>query len=582
MSARGTRLATTAVALGLVLAACGGTGDDTGDGAPPGGVEFDAGSTGVVDPSDRKGGVLKFALRGDFDSTDPGAMYYAFSNNFARLYARGLLTYTSKPGVAGTKPAPDLAEALGEPGDGNKTWTYRLRKGIKYEDGTEVTARDVKYAVARTFDRDVLQSGPAYFKTLLDADGYQGPYKDTDLDHFTGVATPDDHTVVFRLKEPFGEFNELLMFSGQTAPVPQAKDSGADYRLHPLSTGPYMWDGDYEPDKGGALVHNPHWDAATDPNRAQLPDRVEVTAGVDADKIDDIVLDGDAHVAMTGNGLDTAARDKVLADPELKARADNPVTGFHSFIPVNTKLVPNVDCRRAIVYAADRDAMWQAYGGAVGGEMATSIQPPNIPGRQAFDMYEAEPGYHGDKDKARDALAKCGKPDGFSTVMTYHGSDADKAAAEAMRTSLGEVGIKVTLTTFETGTYALDQVGSPAFMAQNQIGLATYGWAADWPTGYGFMQPLLDGEAIQPTGNVNVPELDDPAINTLWHQAAQARSPEEREKLYAQIDHKALELAAVVPNIYVKSFLYRPPTLTNVYFHQGYNMYDYANLGVSE
>ena len=77
MSARGTRLAATAVALGLVLAAYGGTGDS----APSG----DAGSTGVVNPSDRTGGVLRFALRGDFDSTDPGAMSYAFSNNFARL-----------------------------------------------------------------------------------------------------------------------------------------------------------------------------------------------------------------------------------------------------------------------------------------------------------------------------------------------------------------------------------------------------------------------------------------------------------------------------------------------------------------
>jgi len=81
MSARGTRLAATAVALGLVLAAYGGTGDS----APSGDGGFDAGSTGVVNPSDRTGGVLRFALRGDFDSTDPGAMSYAFSNNFARL-----------------------------------------------------------------------------------------------------------------------------------------------------------------------------------------------------------------------------------------------------------------------------------------------------------------------------------------------------------------------------------------------------------------------------------------------------------------------------------------------------------------
>ena len=583
MRKRSTRLtaAAGAVVLSLVLAACGQAvaAENTAD---VGTAEFDEGSTGVVNPSDHRGGVLKFGLRGDFDSTDPGAMYYAFSNNFSRLYARGLLTYASVPGVDGTKPVPDLAVALGEPSDGNKTWTYTLRTGIKYENGTEVTAQDVKYAVARTFDRDVLQSGPAYFKTLLDAEGYQGPYKDPDLAHFTGVETPDDHTVVFRLKNPFSEFNELLMFSGQTAPVPQAEDRGADYRLHPLSTGPYMWDGEYVPGVGGALVHNPHWDAATDPNRKQLPDRIEVTAKVKGTEIDARVLSGEFHVAMTGNGLGAAARDTVLGDPVLKARADNPVTGFHNYIPVNTKEIPNVECRRAIMYAADRDAMWRAYGGEIGGEMATSILPPGIPGRKpADDRHSGRPGYHGDVRKAKVALAKCGKPRGFATVMTYHGSDADKTAAEALQTSLARVGIKVTLKTFDEGSYATDQVGSPAFMAREHIGLATYGWAADWPTGYGFMQPVLDGRAIQPTGNVNVSQLDDPRINALWDRAIQLEDPAEREKIYNRIDRRALELGALVPNIYVKSLLYRPDTLTNVYFHQGYNMYDYASLGLS-
>lgn len=586
MRKRNARLAAAAgaVTVSLVLGACGGDSDGAPATGDTGGADgFDAATTRVVNPSQAKGGTLTFGLRGDFDSTDPGDAYYAFSNNFSRLYARRLLTYASKPGVDGTRPAPDLATGLGTPGDGNRTWTYTLRQGIKYEDGKTVTAQDIKYAVARTFDRDVLHNGPSYFKNLLAADGYKGPFKDHDLAHFTGVQTPDDHTVVFKLKEPFSEFDELLMFSGQTAPVRQAADKGADYRLHPLSTGPYQWDGAYQPGKGGALVRNPRWDPATDPNRQQLPDRIKVIAGIDGKQIDDQLLSGTIDVAMTGNGLNETAVDKVLADPRLKANTDNPVTGFHEYIPIDTKVIPNVDCRKAIIYGVDRDAMWQAFGGDRGGAMATSIMPPAIPGRQPIDeLYPAKPGYHGDPAKAKQELAKCGKPNGFATVMTYHGGDAEKNAAEAMQRSLAKVGIKLTLKTFEDGTYAFDQLGSPAFMAKNHIGLGTNGWAADWPTGYGFLEPMVDGAAIQQSGNINVSQVNDPQINDLWRKVTGIEDPAEREKVYNQIDRRALDLAVLIPNIYVKSMLYRSDKLTNVYFHQGFGMYDYANLGVAQ
>ncbi|SMC98754.1 ABC transporter substrate-binding protein [Kibdelosporangium aridum] len=572
-----------AVVLSLVLGACGGDSGGNGGGANGGGsVAFDAGSKGVVNASDKKGGTLKFASSDDFDSTDPGNTYYAFGNNFIRLYARMLMTYASKPGTDGAKPVPDLAEAPGVPSDSSKTWTYKLKKGIKYEDGTEVKAKDIKYAVARTFDRGVLRSGPSYFKSLLAADGYEGPYKDTNLDNFKGVETPDDYTVVFKLKDSFAEFNELVMFSGQTAPVPQAKDTGEQYALHPLSTGPYMWEGNYKPKQGGALVRNPNWDQATDPNRKQLPDRIEVAAGVNAEELDNQLLSGDVQVDLAGTGLQEAARQRVLGDPALKANADNPYAGFHWLVPINTKVIPNVDCRLAIIYAADRDAMWRAYGGDVGGEMSTSIQPPIIPGRQANDLYKIGQGYKGDEAKAKESLAKCGQPNGFSTTMIFRSDrPKEKAVAEAVEQSLAKVGIKLTLKGYPQGSYTTDQLGSPNFMANEKVGLGTYGWAADWPSGYGYLQALTDGKAIQPSGNTNAPELNDDQINKMWNDVVKIDNAAEREKIYNQIDRRALELGAYLPNVYAKSLLYRPANLTNVYFHAGFGMYDYANLGVS-
>ncbi|MGH3391433.1 MAG: ABC transporter substrate-binding protein [Actinomadura sp.] len=577
-----TTVAAGAVALSLGLAACGGGTDEPSTGA--GGAKFDAATTAIVNPSDKKGGVLKVAQPDDFESLDPADIYYAFGLNFVRLFSRGLMTYTSKPGEAGTTMSPDLAAAPGVPTDGGKTWTYKLKPGLKYEDGTVIKAADFKYAVARTFDRGVLRNGPSYFPQLLDADGYKGPFKDKNLDNFKGMEAPDDTTVVFKLKNPFSEFDQVVGFSGQTVPVPQAKDTGARYGMHPVSSGPYKLEADYQPGKGGALVRNDQWDQASDPNRKALPDRIEITAGLKAEEIDNRLLAGTLHVDLPGTGVQAAARQKILTDPQVKANADNPFAGFHWYMPISTKTIPNIECRKAIIYAADRDAMFRAYGGEIGGQLATSVQPPSVQGReQGTDFYtKAQPGFKGDVAQAKAALAKCGQPNGFSTTMVFRADrPKEKAAAEAVEQSLAKVGIKVELKGYPSSTYTNEQFGSPAFVKKENVGLGTYGWAPDWNTGYGYLQPISDGKAIVDTGNANPEEFDDPEVNKMWNDVVKIADPNERAKIYNQIDTKIREQAAILPNVYAKSLLYRPNTLTNVYFHPGFGMYDYANLGVT-
>src|SRR5262245_56484559 len=101
-----------AAALSMGLVACGGGEESTNNTGSGGGsaVKFDQASTGVVNPSDKKGGTLRFASSADFDSADPGNQYYAFALNFSRLYVRTLMTYASKPGPEAAKFTPDLAE----------------------------------------------------------------------------------------------------------------------------------------------------------------------------------------------------------------------------------------------------------------------------------------------------------------------------------------------------------------------------------------------------------------------------------------------------------------------------------------
>jgi peptide/nickel transport system substrate-binding protein len=77
------------------------------------------------------------------------------------------VTYRSAPGAAGLQLVPNLATGLGRVSDHGLTWTYRLRPGIRFEDGSIVTSQDVKYAVERSYARDVLPNGPGYFQALL-------------------------------------------------------------------------------------------------------------------------------------------------------------------------------------------------------------------------------------------------------------------------------------------------------------------------------------------------------------------------------------------------------------------------------
>ncbi len=135
-------------ALAFSLAACGGGGDDNnntdGDNAAP---AFDAAIDKVYSPSDKTGGTLKMAISEDWDSVDPGDTYYGLSWNFLRIYGRTLTTFKPVPGKGSQELVGDLAEGLGTPSDDGKTWTYKLRPNLKYEDGTPITSKDVKYAV---------------------------------------------------------------------------------------------------------------------------------------------------------------------------------------------------------------------------------------------------------------------------------------------------------------------------------------------------------------------------------------------------------------------------------------------------
>jgi peptide/nickel transport system substrate-binding protein len=569
----------------LTLAACG----TSGGSSPSHGSSsyYGAGMVKVVNPSTHKGGVMTMDMNVTPDSTDPQNTYYAFMWDFVRLYTMQLLTYKSCPGLCGTQLTPDLATGMGTPSDGNRVWTYHIQPDVKFQNGDTVTTSDIKYGIERTFAKSLLPLGPIYYQVLLQDNSYPGPYTDPkkNLMGLSSITTPNPTTIVFHLNQPFADFNYVVAIS-QSTPVEPKWDSGthggANYQLNPESTGPYEFQS-YTLNKSLTLVPNPYWKQSTDPQVKQLLSKIVVDMNVNQSTVDQNQLANYAQMDVHGLGVQTAAKARIFSTPSLKADADNPINGFLRFDYIDSKVITNVHCREAIEYAADKTTLQDAYGGPIlGGDIATTVMPPTVTGYKNYgDLYDSLSKPSGDVAAAKQQLALCGKPNGFNTSMAYRtDTPGDPASATDLQAALKAVGINLTLLGFPTAKYYGDYAGSPAYMSAHGIGIATGGWGADWPDGYGFLYDISDGNAIVPAGNSNISMINVPAINNLFSQAAAMTSPSQEVAIWPKIDEDIMQGAYILPIVYQKVLLYRNPNVTNVYFDDYYGMYNYAVLGL--
>ncbi|WP_455432496.1 ABC transporter substrate-binding protein [Streptomyces rubradiris] len=565
----------------LLLAGCSKADDNTNEnGTKSAGAN--AATKGVVNASDKKGGTVTYEMSDVPDSFDPGNTYYAYMYNLSRLYARPLMTFKPGPGDEGNTLVPDLAASKGQPSDGGKTWTYKLRPGLKYEDGTPITAKDVKYAVERSnFARDVLSLGPNYFQQFMaDGDKYKGPYKDKSDKGLTSIETPDDTTIVFHLKQAFQEF-DYLVATPQTAPVPKAKDTGVDYIKHIVSSGSYKFQS-YEDGKQAVLVRNENWDPKTDPLRKQLPDKIVVKLKVNPETIDQDVMAGNA-IDLVGAGVQASTQADVLTDPAKKANTDNTYGGRLVYLAINTKLKPfdKPECRKAVQYAIDKVSVQTAEGGPVRGEIASTVLPPDVPGYTKNDAYATKDN-KGDIAKAKDLLKACGQTSISTNITARSDRPQEIDAATAIINSLKKVGINASLKQYPSGKYLTDYAGVPKFIQKQNVGLMMMQWGADWPSGYGFLQQILNGKAISQSGNTNLSLYDSKEVNDLLGKAIGTQDAGERNSLYTQIDKKTMDDAVLVPLTYFKVLLGRPQNYTNLVSTAAFSgQYDYLNIGVA-
>jgi peptide/nickel transport system substrate-binding protein len=561
---------------GPALAGCS-RGDDEAAVDPVTVRGLDLGSTGIRQPSTTRGGTLTL-VTGAVDSLDPQRSYSPGVWNVMRLYTRQLVAFAPKPGPAGAGVVPDLATAPGRTTDGGRTWTYTLRPGLRWQDGRPLTSADVKYGIERLFASDLITGGPGWAVPLLDdrSNPYDGPY--SDRRSLKSIATPDTRTIRFTLTRPFADWDQVLALPA-ASPVEQRADTGARYGEKPLSSGPYQIAS--VADKGTiTFVRNRYWSKATDPVRTALPDKVVLQTDVVPAERDRRVLAGVVDADVSGSGLQQDAATTVLADPALIARTDDPSTGTIRFVAMPTAVGPlgDVHCRRAVQYALDKAAVKDALGGPYAAALATTLWPRALPGYPATAPYPVGVGNRGDLDAAKRELALCGQPDGFRTTLGTVSDGRGKVTADVVVRSLARVGIVATPRQYPRGAFLASVAGSPATVRADQLGLIVAEWAADFPSPYAFLDPLVDGRSVRTSANSNVAELagDEEAIDT----ATATLDPVQATASWRQVVATAMRTAGYAPLVEDRAVLIGSARLRNAYVQAAYRGYDLASLGV--
>ncbi|MEW2162420.1 ABC transporter substrate-binding protein [Streptomyces sp. NPDC007084] len=507
----------------------------------------DAKSSGGGDSQAKKGGTLTVLNSNPQSDFDPARLYTSGGGNVPSLVFRTLTTRNRENGAAGAKVVPDLATDTGRPSKNATVWTYTLKKGLTYEDGTPITSADIKYGIERSFAAELSGGAPYLRDWLIGGADYQGPYKDKKgLD---SIETPDDLTIVFHLNKPEGEF-PYLATQTQFTPVPKAKDTGTKYEQHPVSSGPYKVVKNENDGERLVLERNTHWSASTDAERKAYPDRIDVRSGLDSSVINQRLSSSqgaDAAAVTTDTNLGPAELAKVTGDKELASRVGTGHFGYTNYIAFNPKVKPfdNPKVRQAISYAIDRSSVVNAAGGSSLAEPATTYLPNQKSfGYTPYDHFPA--GASGNATKAKELLKEAGYKNGLTVTLTHSNSkdfETSPEIATAIQDALKKAGITVKLQGLESNDYS-DKIHS----AKTEPGFFLAHWGADWPSGGPFLAPIFDGRQIVKDGaNFNTGFLNDKSVNSEIDAINKLTDLDEAAKRWGALDEKTGEQALTVP-----------------------------------
>ncbi|WP_191907931.1 ABC transporter substrate-binding protein [Nocardioides cynanchi] len=483
----------------LALSACGSSGSSSpgaGNGGQDNGKLGDTGNgqdataKGPVTIAGAKtGGIVTVLTLGGLTTTiDPSEVYYTDTSSIlSGLITRSLTQYKYDPVKKQMILVPDLATDLGTPNDSYTKWTFTIRPGVKWEDGSPVTAKEVAWGMTRCMDAATFPTGPCqYYSNVYFKGGssYKGPYTDPGA-KYKGIKV-NGSTITINMAKPFPDMPYWGTFPAN-GPIPLGKSASdpKTYKNHPMSTGPYMIKS-FSPSKELVLTKNPNWDASTDPARTQYPDGYDFKLQQQSEKIDQILL------ADSGNGQTTLTYDDLLAPDFAKMQSTAPDRLTLGGTPCTYYWAPD---NRKITDKKVREALSWAYpyknnilaAGLIPGVNAipaSNLMPPGLPGRTPYNV-TGRKGFQTDAAKARELL-KSANALGFEIKFLFRTDDPISVKTkDSTVKALTQAGFKATPVPTTTADYVAARDNTT-----EDINVRSAGWCSDWPSGSTWLPTL--------------------------------------------------------------------------------------------
>lgn len=534
-----------------------------------------------------RGGTLNviLSLRA-ISNLDPQQVSWANDANFSRLIDRTLTTTNTSGDLV-----PDLATDTGRPSNNNTIWEFTLKSGLKWEDASPVTCDDVKYGIERRYAKAIAAGGGLPYPMLYLQDNkvpYQGPFAAT-ANSLNSIVCLDRQTVQFHLQRSVGDFGYTVSVP-TFAPVEKGVDTAdqSAFNFAPVSDGPYRVDKTQLKTQviDGqkfittlVLVRNDFWAPGTDSVRKAYPDKIVTTydpnnAQVTNDLINSI--GSDRYAVNLDQSVAPNFVQQVINDPVLSKRAIAGSAGGVRYFAINVKNMPNLDCRKALEYGFDKPTWRFVLGGAVFGQLATSMIPPGMPAHQDFDLYETGQFPDGDTDQASQRWKSGGCPGSIS--VAYPDIPIFHQLVSTVVQAYQRIGVIVNAHAIDPTRYNFI-VGDP----NNKFDMIYSGWLADWPNGSAIIPPLFDGAQTHGPAdqNLNFSELDDPDINALIQQAYAEPDLQTQYHLWGQIDEKLMDEAVVIPIIFPEALRMIGSNVRGAVMAAAFGEPDLATIGVT-
>jgi peptide/nickel transport system substrate-binding protein len=541
-------------------------------------------------PAPQKGGTLFINVQGGLDSLDPQGTYEAVEWNILRLMVRGLTALNSAHDAMGDI-VPDLATDTGRPSENNTIWEFTLKPNVRWEGGEPVTCSQVKYGIERVYATTIISGGTTYPQEYLrdNESPYKGPYVggNNNGKGLESIECVDERNIRFTLARPVGDFGYVVSLP-TFAPVLPEKDTKADYAKRSYSNGPYKVES--RDAEHLVLVRNNFWVATNDQVRKAYPDRMvfdfrQDESGVLTNEI--IENQGDArNTLMLDANVSPNFLQQVINDPELIGRALTGPTGAVRYFAINTRRIPNIACRQALIYAFNKRKWRAVNGGSVTGDYATTMITPGMRGYKNFDVFQTATNPEGDPDKAlamTEAQKQGSKPCPPKIRIAFPDVALRKRQLNTVVEAYQIAGIQVQPVPLDPAAY-FSTVGD----ATNDFDLILAGWIPDWPSASSVLPPLFDGDLIpdinpvtgKALGNVNFPLLDDPNINEQLDAARAETAPDRQATLWGELDQQIQERAVTIPLLYDKAIRLMGSNVGGGFVHTGLGMPDLASLGL--